>query len=92
MGYRVHNCTGEHRYLMSTVLYAVLYAVCRSCIVRYLESSQTCPVCDVPLHENSPLLGIRFATTLPRSPSDEYRAANERICLIRNSKIYYSHL
>jgi len=35
------------------------YSVCRSCIVRYLESSQTCPVCDVPLHENSPLLGIR---------------------------------
>lgn len=34
--------------------------VCRSCILRYLESSQTCPVCDVPLHENNPKLGIRY--------------------------------
>lgn len=55
-------CSG---YLVdATAIIECLHTFCRSCIVRYLESSQTCPVCDVPLHENSPLLGIRPDATL----------------------------
>ena len=33
--------------------------VCRSCIVRYLEESKFCPVCDVQVHKVDPFMGIK---------------------------------
>ena len=33
--------------------------VCRSCIVKYLQTSYHCPVCDVEVHKTKPLLHIR---------------------------------
>jgi hypothetical protein len=34
-------------------------AVCRSCIVRHLETSKFCPICDVQVHKAKPLHSIR---------------------------------
>ena len=33
--------------------------VCRSCIVKYLQTNKYCPVCDVQVHKTKPLLNIR---------------------------------
>ena len=33
--------------------------VYRSCIVKYLQTSYHCPVCDVEVHKTKPLLYIR---------------------------------
>jgi len=35
------------------------YTVCKTCIVRYLEVSRYCPVCDILVHETDPLLSLR---------------------------------
>ena len=35
------------------------FLVCRSCIVKYLQTSYHCPVCDVEVHKTKPLLHIR---------------------------------
>ncbi|OWF54296.1 Polycomb complex protein BMI-1 [Mizuhopecten yessoensis] len=39
-------------------------SVCKTCIVRYLESSKFCPICDVQVHKTKPLLNIRLDHTL----------------------------
>lgn len=33
--------------------------VCKSCIVRYLETHKYCPICDVLVHKTKPLQNIR---------------------------------
>lgn len=38
-------------------------AVCKMCIVRYLETSKYCPICDVQVHKTKPLLNIRWEHT-----------------------------
>jgi hypothetical protein len=38
--------------------------VCKSCIVRYLETNKFCPVCEVQVHKTKPLLNIRSDQTL----------------------------
>uniref|UniRef100_A0A3B5AIY5 Polycomb complex protein BMI-1-A-like n=1 Tax=Stegastes partitus TaxID=144197 RepID=A0A3B5AIY5_9TELE len=40
------------------------FAVCKMCIVRYLETSKYCPICDVQVHKTKPLLNIRSDKTL----------------------------
>ena len=35
--------------------------VCKTCIVRYLETNKYCPMCDVQVHKTRPLLSIRWA-------------------------------
>ncbi|NWX94349.1 BMI1 protein, partial [Nothoprocta pentlandii] len=37
---------------------------CKTCIVRYLETSKYCPICDVQVHKTRPLLNIRSDKTL----------------------------
>ncbi|KAJ9589060.1 hypothetical protein L9F63_017654, partial [Diploptera punctata] len=41
-----------------------LNEVCRSCIVRHLETSKFCPICDVQVHKAKPLHSIRTDRTL----------------------------
>lgn len=36
-----------------------LPTVCKTCIVRYLETNKYCPMCDVQVHKTRPLLSIR---------------------------------
>ncbi|WAQ94235.1 BMI1B-like protein [Mya arenaria] len=38
--------------------------VCKTCIVRYLESSKYCPICEVLVHKTKPLQNIRLDHTL----------------------------
>lgn len=39
--------------------------VCKTCIVRYLETNKYCPMCDVQVHKTRPLLSIRWAWRCP---------------------------
>ncbi|XP_041421451.1 polycomb complex protein BMI-1-B isoform X1 [Xenopus laevis] len=41
-----------------------LHSFCKTCIVRYLETSKYCPICDVQVHKTRPLLNIRADKTL----------------------------
>lgn len=42
--------------------------VCKTCIVRYLETNKYCPMCDVQVHKTRPLLSIRWAWNFPSCP------------------------
>uniref|UniRef100_A0A8C0FZT9 Polycomb group ring finger 1 n=1 Tax=Chelonoidis abingdonii TaxID=106734 RepID=A0A8C0FZT9_CHEAB len=35
-------------------------AVCKSCIVKYLQSSKYCPMCNTKIHETQPLLNLKL--------------------------------
>ncbi|CAL1278626.1 unnamed protein product [Larinioides sclopetarius] len=48
----------------ATTIVECLHSFCRTCIVRYLETSRYCPVCEVQVHETKPLQSIRSDTTL----------------------------
>lgn len=37
----------------------MFFTVCKSCIVKYLESNKYCPICEVQVHKSRPLLNIR---------------------------------
>uniref|UniRef100_A0A8B9NVA1 Polycomb group ring finger 2 n=1 Tax=Apteryx owenii TaxID=8824 RepID=A0A8B9NVA1_APTOW len=45
-------------------LMCALCGVCKTCIVRYLETNKYCPMCDVQVHKTRPLLSIRSDKTL----------------------------
>ncbi|ELU14843.1 hypothetical protein CAPTEDRAFT_207553 [Capitella teleta] len=46
-------------YVDATTITECLHTFCKTCIVRYLDSSKYCPVCDVMVHKTKPLLHIR---------------------------------
>ncbi|XP_068670154.1 uncharacterized protein [Montipora foliosa] len=48
----------------ATTIVECLHSFCRSCIVKYLQTSFNCPVCDVEVHKTKPLLHIRPDRTL----------------------------
>ena len=54
--------------------------VCRSCIVKYLQTSYNCPVCDVEVHKTKPLLHIRWVYERP------YRNKTFYLLLIHSNK------
>ena len=33
--------------------------VCKSCIIRHVETSKACPTCDIQIHKTKPLLSLR---------------------------------
>lgn len=37
-----------------------LPAVCKSCIVKYLQTSKYCPMCNIKIHETQPLLNLKL--------------------------------
>ncbi|CAH2299067.1 polycomb group RING finger 1 [Pelobates cultripes] len=37
-----------------------LVAVCKSCIVKYLQTSKYCPLCNIKIHETQPLLNLKL--------------------------------
>ncbi|KAK7479868.1 hypothetical protein BaRGS_00028858, partial [Batillaria attramentaria] len=51
-------------FIDATTVIECLHSFCRTCIVRYLESSKFCPICDVQVHKTRPLLNIRADKTL----------------------------
>jgi len=42
----------------------IVFTVCKSCLVRYLETNKYCPICDVQVHKSRPLQNIRLDPTL----------------------------
>ncbi|CAI9726771.1 complex BMI-1-like [Octopus vulgaris] len=46
-------------YIDATTIIECLHSFCKTCIVRYLESSKYCPICDVLVHKTRPLQHIR---------------------------------
>uniref|UniRef100_A0A8C8D785 RING-type domain-containing protein n=1 Tax=Oncorhynchus tshawytscha TaxID=74940 RepID=A0A8C8D785_ONCTS len=51
-------------FIDATTIIECLHSFCKMCIVRYLETSKYCPICDVPVHKTKPLLNIRSLITL----------------------------
>ncbi|EEB12607.1 polycomb complex protein bmi-1, putative [Pediculus humanus corporis] len=51
-------------YIDATTIVECLHSFCRSCIVKHLESSKYCPICEVQVHKTKPLLNIRPDKTL----------------------------
>ncbi|CAG0888890.1 unnamed protein product [Darwinula stevensoni] len=48
----------------ATTIVECLHSFCRSCLVKYLDSSRSCPICDVQIHKAKPLLNIKVDKTL----------------------------
>ncbi|XP_059357979.1 polycomb complex protein BMI-1-B [Carassius carassius] len=51
-------------FIDATTIVECLHSFCKMCIVRYLETSKYCPICDVQVHKTKPLLNIRSDKTL----------------------------
>uniref|UniRef100_A0A8C2L409 Bmi1 polycomb ring finger oncogene 1b n=1 Tax=Cyprinus carpio TaxID=7962 RepID=A0A8C2L409_CYPCA len=51
-------------FIDATTIVECLHSFCKMCIVRYLETSKYCPICDVQVHKTKPLLNIRPDKTL----------------------------
>ena len=34
--------------------------VCKTCIVKYLQTNKNCPICNTVVHETQPLLNLRL--------------------------------
>uniref|UniRef100_A0A3P8ZWY9 RING-type domain-containing protein n=2 Tax=Esox lucius TaxID=8010 RepID=A0A3P8ZWY9_ESOLU len=51
-------------FIDATTIIECLHSFCKMCIVRYLDTSKYCPICDVPVHKTKPLLNIRSDKTL----------------------------
>lgn len=51
-------------FIDATTIIECLHSFCKTCIVRYLETSKYCPICDAQVHKTRPLLNIRSDKTL----------------------------
>ncbi|GIY54716.1 polycomb complex protein BMI-1-B [Caerostris darwini] len=43
----------------ATTIVECLHSFCRTCIVRYLENSRYCPLCEVQVHKTKPLQSLK---------------------------------
>ncbi|XP_013406835.1 polycomb group RING finger protein 1 isoform X2 [Lingula anatina] len=43
----------------ATTIRECLHTFCKSCIVKYLQSSKNCPQCGIKIHETQPLSGLK---------------------------------
>ena len=51
--------------LLFALFYAIfIFAVCKSCIVRYLKNNNNCPTCKIVIHQSHPLNYISLDRTL----------------------------
>lgn len=46
------------------MLKCVLFTVCKSCVVKHLEEENTCPTCQLVIHQSHPLNYINFDRTM----------------------------
>ena len=44
--------------------YVFFFSVCKSCLVKHLEERNTCPNCDIVIHQSHPLNYISFDRTM----------------------------
>ncbi|OXB60088.1 UNVERIFIED_CONTAM: hypothetical protein H355_001144 [Colinus virginianus] len=62
-------------FIDATTIIECLHSFCKTCIVRYLETSKYCPICDVQVHKTRPLLNIR----LERKGNKEKEKSKEEV-------------
>ncbi|XP_023226283.1 polycomb group RING finger protein 1-like, partial [Centruroides sculpturatus] len=55
-------CAGY--FIDATTITECLHTFCKSCIVKYLQTSKFCPMCNVKVHETQPLLNLKADRTL----------------------------
>ena len=55
-------CAGY--FIDATTIIECLHSFCKSCIVKYLQTSNHCPTCNTKIHETHPLTNIRLDRTL----------------------------
>ncbi|KAG8200044.1 hypothetical protein JTE90_001902 [Oedothorax gibbosus] len=55
-------CAGY--FVDATTITECLHTFCKSCIVKYLQSTKFCPMCNVKVHETQPLLNLKIDRTL----------------------------
>ncbi|KAK4305170.1 hypothetical protein Pmani_022931 [Petrolisthes manimaculis] len=55
-------CSGY--FVDATTIIECLHTFCKTCIVRYLQTSSFCPICEVQVHKTKPLLSLREDRTL----------------------------
>jgi len=45
--------------MCTSIILCAFVAVCKSCVVKYLQSSKCCPQCGLKIHETQPLLNLK---------------------------------
>lgn len=48
----------------ATTITECLHTFCKTCIVKYLQTSKNCPTCNTVVHETQPLLNLRPDRTM----------------------------
>ncbi|NP_001016417.2 polycomb group RING finger protein 1 [Xenopus tropicalis] len=51
-------CAGY--FIDATTITECLHTFCKSCIVKYLQTSKYCPLCNIKIHETQPLLNLKL--------------------------------
>ncbi|KAL6030635.1 hypothetical protein STEG23_016689 [Scotinomys teguina] len=51
-------CAGY--FVDATTITECLHTFCKSCIVKYLQTSKYCPMCNIKIHETQPLLNLKL--------------------------------
>lgn len=52
------------KYLKNTVKLITIVTVCKTCLVKHLEDENTCPTCQIVIHQSHPLNYITFDRTM----------------------------
>ncbi|XP_033099319.1 polycomb group RING finger protein 1-like [Anneissia japonica] len=55
-------CAGY--FVDATTITECLHTFCKSCIVKYLQTSKHCPMCNIKIHETQPLVNLRPDRTM----------------------------
>nr|CAH7748932.1 unnamed protein product [Callosobruchus chinensis] len=48
----------------ATTVTECLHTFCKSCLVKHLEENNTCPTCNIVIHQSHPLQYISFDRTM----------------------------
>lgn len=55
-------CAGY--FVDATTITECLHTFCKSCIVKYFQTSKKCPMCNLQIHETQPLFNLRLDRTM----------------------------
>lgn len=55
-------CAGY--FVDATTITECLHTFCKSCIVKYFQTSKNCPMCNLQIHETQPLFNIKLDRTM----------------------------
>lgn len=55
-------CAGY--FVDATTITECLHTFCKSCIVKYFQTSKNCPMCNLQIHETQPLFNLRLDRTM----------------------------